>query len=128
MLSGRLVRRLLKICEANCDRVNRRHRHFSFICHRSNILACGFAQKAKTHTKAERWYRYNSIHSEFDAMRQVLRADLTGCYLVNIRLLMNGSLSLSRPCRCCSRMLAELGVRDIYYSKSDGSFGHLRLE
>ena len=128
MLSKRLIRRLLKICEANYDRVNRRHRHFSFLCHRSNIIAFGYAQKAKTHTKAERWFQFNSIHSEFDALRQVRLMDLTGCYLVNIRILLNGRLSLSRPCKCCARMITELGVRDIYYSQSDGSFGHMRID
>ena len=83
MLSRRLIKRIMKICRDNQHRVDRRHRHFSFLCERANVVACGFAQTTKTHTKAERWFRFNSIHSEFDALRQVGRLDLHGCSLLS---------------------------------------------
>ena len=90
-------------------------------------MVVGFAQKRRTHTKAERWFHYNSIHSEFDVIRQVWGRDLSEYYLVNIRVLMDGRLSLSKPCRCCANMLSEAGLKAIYFSRSDGSFGSLKL-
>lgn len=129
MLSKRLIEHLLKFCGDNLCRVNRRHRHFSFICQRSNIIAVGFAQKHKTHTRAARWFGYNSIHSEFDALRQMMKSNksMAGMYMVNIRIRSNGQLALSRPCVCCTRMLIEMGVRDVYYSCPDGVFRKWRI-
>lgn len=124
-LQRNLINRMLKICADNFPRVNRRHRHFSFLCRRTHIIAYGYAQKSKTHPKVSRWFRYNSIHSEFDALRHVWGEDLSGMYLVNIRIKLDGSLSLSRPCPCCTRMLLESGIERVYYSKSDGTFGQL---
>ena len=130
MLSKRLIGHIRKVCEENQYRVHRRHRHFSFVCERSNIVAVGYAQKDKTHTRAERWFRYNSIHSEFDALRQMMSSSrtLTGLYLVNVRLNAQGNFVLSRPCTCCTRMLRELGIGVVYYSCKDGTFRKMNFE
>lgn len=128
MLSKRLQTRIIHVARLNEDRVQRRHRHFSFVCVRSRIIAVGFAQKAKTHNKASKWFPYNSIHSEFDVLRKLNCKLPYGAYVVNVRLGADGNLKLSRPCVCCTRMLIELGIQRLFYSNSNGGFSEWQSE
>lgn len=122
MLSYKLQNKIRAIAVENKYRVNRRHKHFSFVCVRGCVLSVGFAQSAKTHSKAGRWFPFNSIHSEFDAMRRLNYRLPYGAYLVNVRLGANDNLMLSKPCPCCTRMLLDLGVTRVFYSTNKGDF------
>ncbi len=128
-LNNKIQYRILNFCKQHVAFTDKRHRHFTFICRRSTILSVGFSNKHRTHTMAARWFKYNSIHSEFDAIRKVKNINLHGSYVVNVRLAANSDvLAMSCPCKFCQKMLKELGICSVFYSSGNGNeFNYLTL-
>jgi hypothetical protein len=116
---------LVKIARPLIPMVTGRGLHFSFILNRNKVLCMGFAQAFKTNPMANKYgHRFNAIHSELHA---ILRfpfppRELRNCTMVNIRFLRDGSLSISRPCGPCQRLLADFEMGEVWYTNRAGKF------
>lgn len=128
ILTQKMAERICRLCRQHLNIVVGRHKHFSFICRRNTILAFGYSRKHKTHPALRQFsYKsYSGIHAEFDVLRK-LNFDVSGTYLINVRMNKDGALMLSRPCPCCTRMLIDRGVRTVYYSGNDQRFHRLNI-
>lgn len=65
-----------------------------------------------------------SLHAE---IRALLRAKEVCDTLVVVRLDKSGKFRLSKPCSVCQLAIAEYGLKNVYYSTDDGSWGVLEL-
>ena len=101
-----------------------RYIHFSYIMKRNRIVVWGINKAWVTHPLAARYnYRFDTIHSEIDALSKLKRQRLKDEYdLVNIRLNQSGEVRLSRPCKICRTVLSQFNIKDIYYSTNHNDF------
>ena len=59
------------------------------------------------------------VHAEVMAIIGA-RQDLRGCAIVVVRVNKKGDLRIARPCSFCLSYLESVGLREIYYSTSEG--------
>jgi len=97
--------------------------HFTFICRRSNIIAFGVNNTLKTHPLSKRFdHRFSSIHSELAAIVNFPYpvSELKRYDIINLRILANNDLAISKPCNSCSNMLQSFGITKVSYSTRHG--------
>ena len=104
-----------------------RRKHFTFILLRNKILSVGWNHNRKTNPISVN-HRFSKIHSEIHALTKFRdnKAVLKKCSMVNIRLLCNGSLALSKPCEDCQKELNNYVFKCIWFTDTFGRF--LKLE
>lgn len=125
MISKKLARKLFETANNLIHLPDARSKHFSFIVERNCILSVGWNKSFKTHPLAKRYgHRFSSIHSELDAIKNFPYAPASLIYykFVNLRIMGDGSVGLSKPCVHCQELLAKFGIEQIYYSDHDGNF------
>lgn len=65
----------------------------------------------------------NSLHAEMMAILNATRTfkgDLSKCSIFVYRELKNGNLGIAKPCKACSQMLQDFGIKNIYYTTENG--------
>lgn len=68
------------------------------------------------------------IHAEHDCLRKADKRKIKGSVLFVCRITTgNKQLALAKPCELCQRRLRKNGVRVVYYSLEDGTWGMLKL-
>lgn len=119
-----ILQKIIKKSHDLIDLPNARHKHFSFIIYKNQILSIGINNSFKSHPEAKKFgYRFNSIHSEFDAVKRFPHSldELKRCKLVNIRLNKRKQLRLAKPCKICQTFLTLLNFKEIWYSTNVGN-------
>lgn len=74
----------------------------------------------KSHPKLCKYYPYPYLHAEAHA---ILSLGLDNCCnktLYVVRVLRNGQLALAKPCNSCLTLIKDVGLKEIYYSTSEG--------
>lgn len=94
------------------------------IFRKKQIISVGYNQ-VKTHPKSP--HPFHSIHAEFHAILGVSPADLKNSSAFVYMEKKNGIIGRARPCPCCAKMLAQLGISKVYFTDSDGSIGDITL-
>lgn len=118
--------RLIKIARQLRKVPTRGTQHFTFILRRGHIYSIGWNKCRKTHPLAKKYeHRFSCVHSELDALLNYLPHynTLSKCVVVNIRILADGSIGMSRPCQPCRELLRDYGIQEVYYSLAGGNFG-----
>ena len=67
--------------------------------------------------------RNNGVHAEIMTLQHATRSfkgDLNKCSIFVYSEKKDGSTRLTKPCMGCSKMLEELGVKNIYYTTDNG--------
>lgn len=104
-------------------------RHFTFITLRNNIVICGRNHAFKTTPLSARLkYKFNAIHSEIDAIRQAdkyLVLPTKKYKVVNVRLNADLNFCMAKPCSLCTKVLVQLGFREIWYTNEHGQLKEL---
>jgi hypothetical protein len=96
--------------------------HHSLILYKNKIISHGTEDRAKTHPLAkEMGYPYPTIHSEFDAYRQLTKKQksLRGMTLMNFRISPTKKLGMSKPCKYCMPWVCEL-FDEVWYTNDKG--------
>ncbi len=106
--------------------------HFTFLYERNKLISVGFntyemrskALKFANLFNIENKKKWPTLHSECDAISKCW-----GKYyldkrirLINVRIIRNGNLGMSAPCRDCKTLLDAIGIQDIWYTNSNGAF------
>jgi deoxycytidylate deaminase len=67
-------------------------------------------------------------HAEFDCVRGLRPYDIgrRGKLFV-YRHRRNGTQGLAAPCQACVGVLISKGIREVYFSKDDSGYGHIKL-
>lgn len=103
-------------------------KHVSFLLKKNKIVSYGWNQPFKTGPLGARnLTRFSCLHSEAHAiMKSRWRvSELNKLTLVNIRFRKDGSISMSKPCCFCQKMLDTFQLTEVYYTNSDGEFEKL---
>jgi hypothetical protein len=124
-INNKLFRRCIKIAHKSLDLPTSHNKHFSFLIFRNKILSFGYALGYTSHTLAYKYkYRFNSIHSELKCLIEFPRPPLflKKCTLINIRIMSDGTIGMSKPCPKCQQLLKDFGISKVYFSNRDGFF------
>ena len=112
-----------------------RCKHFSFIVHKSKIIAIGL-NKPKTHPIHLRNRKVSNITgldysehkhtcSEFNAiikLKKKTNIESKRCTLVNLRYDKNGNLAIAKPCMSCKNLLKYFEFKRVIWSTNDGLY------
>jgi len=101
------------------DLPDARQKHFTFILLKKRVISVGYNLSFKTHPLAGRYgYRFNNIHSELKAIQNFPYpvSLLPKFTFVNIRIMANGMLGMSKPCKCCQKLLLDFNCTQLWYS------------
>lgn len=121
-------KKLIGISKRLIDLPDARHKHFSFLMLRNKIISFGYNLSFTTHPISHKYnYRFSSLHSELKCILEFPYPNrmLKNYTLVNVRIMANGDIGYSKPCKHCQKLLKDFGIHKIYYSRFDGSFGKL---
>ena len=70
----------------------------------------------------------NNIHAEADSLirasNRLTDDDLKECKVLIYRQTKSGIMGLSRCCNACYKMLEDVGIKEIYYSKYIKGYGY----
>ena len=106
--------------------------HFSFILNKNQLLVTSVNSYKKSHleksfgryfpTKATEGSNYfPALHSEIAAIREYINrfgnSDFTGLTLFNVRVGVDGSTMLAKPCDNCQRVLNSFSFKEINWTK-----------
>ena len=106
--------------------------HFSFILKNNQLLVTSANSYKKSHleksfgkyfpTKLTEGSNYfPALHSEIAAIREYINrfgnSDFTGLTLFNVRVGVDGSTMLAKPCDNCQRVLDSFSFKEINWSK-----------
>ena len=93
------------------------HKLGAVVVRKNSIVGIGF-NKTKTHPKAKT--RFKTIHAEMAAILNCQQEDLSGCSIYVYRETKDKQLALAKPCECCLELIRQVGIKDIYYTDTDG--------
>lgn len=105
-----------------------RFRMGAVIAKRKDVLGIGW-NRDKTHPLALKYGSdrpFGRIHAELDACLGVKPKDLEGASIYIVRLKVDGSQGLARPCMGCLNLLRYCGFKEMCYST--GNWGKTRVE
>ncbi len=98
-------------------------KHFSFVVQNNRILACGF-NKTGPPINGFGYLKppYGKIHSENDVYKKahLIINKRKPFSVVNIRLIKNNEIRISKPCKCCMSFLKVVGCKEVYFSTESG--------
>lgn len=68
-----------------------------------------------------------SIHAEVKAVLSCPRSKLRGAEIWVYREKADGTVGMSKPCKNCLAVLAESGIKKVYYSQEPNTYGVMSL-
>lgn len=92
---------------------------------RGRVLAVGqnssktHAFQAKAAMRSGRPFCQN-LHAELDCLTKIRNEDVHT--LIVVRILANGELALAKPCKICSAVISNIGVKYVVFSNEYGKF------
>ena len=74
----------------------------------------------KTHPLLSTFSEWPCLHAESAAIVKYGVENCEGLDLCVVRVTKKNKLTMAKPCSACSRLIAEAGIRRVYYSNWDG--------
>jgi len=74
----------------------------------------------KTHPILARYTRFPHLHAESHC---ILSHGIDRCHaldLLCVRVNIHNAFSMAKPCKTCTRLMADVGIRRVYYTDWDG--------
>jgi len=121
----KIFQRCIKIAQKSLDLPTSHNKHFSFLIFKNKILSFGYSLGFTTHPIAKQYkYRFNAVHSELKSILDFPAPPrfLKRCFLINIRIMPDGSLGMSKPCAKCQQLLKDFSINKVYYSNRNEIF------
>lgn len=127
-LNTRTLKKVKELAYSLCP-VNRGMRcsHVAFLVKKNKVVHIGW-NKPKTHPKVLD-YNYHDgevyLHAELDVCLKAGLDNLGGYELVVLRIDRTNKMTISKPCKGCQHFLAQLNLKNIYFSQNDGTITKL---
>jgi len=102
--------------------------HISFLVKNkkcNQIICFGINNKRKTDPLANKYgYRFSCVHSEVACIKlfPYPPSKLSQHIMINIRIMADGSIGMSKPCKICQKLLKDFGIQKVYYTNRSGKF------
>jgi len=93
----------------------------AILVHRNIIVSIGM-NSYKTHPLMAERTEWPFLHAEQHA---IIRAGVDNCEGLDLyiaRVLKNNDLALSKPCKVCTELIKDVGIKNIYYSTNAKEF------
>lgn len=95
----------------------KRANHGAVVVYRGKIVGRGYNKYCvEGINKVNRW----SVHAEVDAINNALRTiskdNLKQSTLIVVRILKEGTVGLSTPCKCCANYIQKYQMKACFYS------------
>ena len=102
--------------------------HFSFIIQGNKIIEWA-TNKAGDPLITRGYPKGSKRHSESEAFRKAkgLLDRQRPFQCVNIRLIKNNGIRISKPCECCYAFLQDEGCAEVYFTTDIGYFANIKL-
>ena len=109
-----------------------RSRHLCFAFKKSKLLAIGL-NRSKSHPRNLRFNHIDregnhfgevaGVHAEMDSVLKLgYQEDYNKIVFVKVRLNMQNEVCLSRPCRACAGLFAQISPKKVIYTNTMGEF------
>ena len=120
---------IIKLCLLESEKSNHRFKIGAVVFKGSRILSSGHNEIRSSNIPSKHKLYNNSVHAEQAALLGTDWNKLKGCSILVMRCSKTkGSLSNAKPCSLCQKLLAHIGIRNIYYSNEIGEIVHAKLE
>ena len=120
---------VIKLCLLESEKSNYRFKIGAVVFKGSRILSSGHNEIRSSNIPSKHKLYNNSVHAEQAALLGTDWNKLKGCSILVIRCSKTkGNLSNAKPCPLCQKLLAHIGIRNIYYSNEMGEIVHAKLE
>lgn len=120
---------IIKRCLEECEKSTYRFRVGAVIFSSKRIISSGHNEIRSSNIPSKHKLYNNSVHAEQAALLGTDWNKLKGCSILVMRCSKTkGSLSNAKPCPLCQKLLAHIGIRNIYYSNEMGEIVHAKLE
>ena len=95
---------------------------------KKNILSAGYNQR-KTHPLLSKIGNQfmKGLHAELHACIGLDAEQMEGASIYVVRLKLDGSIGLAKPCKMCQTYLREVGFKTAYYSTNSAEIGCIKL-
>lgn len=134
-MNSRTLNRCIEIAKAMAPlNTELRCSHVTFLIGKGGRISYIGTNSSKSHPKILEfdYENYNDrlcrIHSEF---RTILKAsvkekteDLSHYSILNIRVDRKDRINIGRPCQGCMSIIRQMGIKNIYYSNTDGGISY----
>lgn len=96
--------------------------HVAAVFKKNQIYSIG-TNGYKTHPMAARYGHHNSqVHAELAAIIKFGDTNLKGYDLAVLRINRKNELAMSKPCRHCQKLLTDVDLKRIFYTRNDGKW------
>lgn len=96
--------------------------HCAAIFKRNKILSIGI-NSFKTHPLAIKYgYREPTVHAELQAAIKLGLTNCSGLSIAVLRIGRNNKLAMSKPCVHCSKLISDLGFKNVYFTGRNGEW------
>lgn len=120
MYTDELIPNMLSLAKKMALQSEGEYRLGSVLVKSGRVLAKGVNKYNAINALAWKFFGYQTIHAEIDAMNKVWdKRNIRGSVLYVFRTRKNGDPGNSRPCVRCQNALKTLGVHKIVYSIPD---------
>jgi len=127
-MKTKLLNKCINLSRQMIDCPDGRSKHFSFLILKNRIVGIGYNLSFTTDPLANKYgYRFNAIHSELKAIKEFIYPPgfLSRCSIINVRILKDNTIGMSKPCQRCQRLLSDFGITEIYYTNRQGDFEYV---
>ena len=120
---------IIKLCLLESEKSNHRFKIGAVVFKGNRILSSGHNEIRSSNIPSKHKLYNNSVHAEQAALLGTDWNKLKGCSILVMRCSKTkGNLSNAKPCPLCQKLLAHIGIRNIYYSNEIGEIVHAKLE
>ena len=120
---------IIKLCLLESEKSNHRFKIGAVVFKGNRILSSGHNEIRSSNIPSKHKLYNNSVHAEQAALLGTDWNKLKGCSILVMRCSKTkGNLSNAKPCPLCQKLLAHIGIRNIYYSNEMGEIVHAKLE
>ena len=120
---------IIKLCLLESEKSNYRFKIGAVVFKGNRILSSGHNEIRSSNIPSKHKLYNNSVHAEQAALLGTDWNKLKGCSILVMRCSKTkGNLSNAKPCPLCQKLLAHIGIRNIYYSNEIGEIVHAKLE
>ena len=131
MISKKLEEKIRKISIELISCIECKQKHITFICKRNKIFSVGLNSKKTDPITKKYKYRFQTTHSEISSIKNfqwpISKIEQEGLVIVNVRVMANNTMGLSKPCKNCRILIRDVGFSRCYYTNDDGNFEELKL-
>ena len=131
MPNNKITRRLAFAKEASLHSNHKQHKLGCVAYYKGAVLAIGYNDIFKTSPVQKKYNRlrgydvetaWNTIHAEMMVLAKIryLDIDFSKVTLYIYRGYKNGDSALARPCKACMAAIADIGIKQVYYTTDNG--------